>query len=122
MSEHDRNVSEGRLHQETNACSRQSSPLVRWPNDASGPSGRASTPILSFGRDGQTWPVRAERGGYFEFCRRLAPGWTAGEVTVRPEEVIEPVRIMGVLYAGHHQWDRYGGRASGPGADHWRGT
>ena len=67
-------------------------------------------------------PVRAERGGYFEFCRRLAPGWTAGEVTVRPEEVIEPVRIMGVLYAGHHQWDRYGGRASGPGADHWGGT
>jgi hypothetical protein len=24
----------------------------------------------------QTWPVRAERGGYFEFCRRLAPCWT----------------------------------------------
>jgi len=45
-----------------------------------------------------------------------------GEVTVRPEEVIEPVRIMGVLHAGHHQWDRYGGHASGPGADHWGGT
>jgi hypothetical protein len=40
-------VSEGRLHQETNACSRQSSPLVTWPNDASGASSRASTPILN---------------------------------------------------------------------------
>jgi hypothetical protein len=45
-----------------------------------------------------------------------------GEVTVRHEEVIEPVRIKGVLHAGHHQWDRYGGHASGPGADHWGGT
>jgi hypothetical protein len=28
----------------------------------------------------------------------------------------------GVLRAGDHQWDRYGGHASGPGADHWGGT
>jgi hypothetical protein len=41
---------------------------------------------------------------------------------MRPQEVIEPVRIMGVLHAGHDQWDRYGGHASGPGADHWGGT
>jgi hypothetical protein len=27
-----------------------------------------------------------------------------GEVPVRSEEVIEPVRIMGILHAGHHQW------------------
>ena len=40
-------VSEGRLHQKTIACSRQSSPLVTWPDDVSGTSGRASTPILS---------------------------------------------------------------------------
>ena len=39
-----------------------------------------------------------------------------------PEEVIEPVRIMEVLHARHHQWDRYGGYASGLGADHWGGT
>jgi hypothetical protein len=45
-----------------------------------------------------------------------------GEVAVRPEEVIEPVRIMGVLHAGHHQWDRYGGHVSDPGADHGGGT
>jgi threonine synthase len=29
---------------------------------------------------------------------------------------------IGVLDAGHHQWDRYGGHAFGPGADHWGGT
>lgn len=45
-----------------------------------------------------------------------------GEVPVRPGEVIEQVRIIGVLHAGHHQWDRYGGHAFGPGADHWGGT
>jgi hypothetical protein len=65
-------------------------------------------------------PVRAERGGHFEFCRRLAPVLDGrGEVPVRPAEVIEPVRIIGVLHAGHHQRDRYGGHASSPGADHW---
>ena len=75
------------------------------------------------GRDGRTWAVQAERGAYFEFCRRLAPVLDGrGEVTVRPEEVIEPVRTIGVLHAGHHQWDRYGGHAFGPGADHWGGT
>jgi hypothetical protein len=41
---------------------------------------------------------------------------------VRPREVIEPVRIIGVLHAGHYQRDRYGGHAFGPGADHWGGT
>ena len=45
-------------------------------------------------------------------CRRLQ----------LPGEVIGPVRIMGVLHAGHHHWDRYGGHASGPGTDHWGGT
>lgn len=30
---------------------------------------------------------------------------------MRPGEVIEPVRIIGVLHAGHHRWDRYGGHA-----------
>ena len=46
-------------------------------------------------------------GRYFEFCRRLAPALDGcGEVPVRSEEVIEPVRIIGVLPAGHHRWDR----------------
>jgi len=91
------------------------------PNRRPGPvaAGSGSPSLIGVRRH---WP-RAERGGYFDFCRRLAPVLDGrGEVTVRPEEVIEPVRIMGALHAGHHQWDRYGGYASGLGADHWGGT
>src|SRR5271169_4234332 len=89
-------VSEGRLHQETNVCSRQSSPLVTWPNDCQRTFRPGIYSHTQLGRDGQTWPVRAERGGYLEFCRRLAPVLDGrAEVPVRPAEVIEPVRIMG---------------------------
>ena len=96
--------------------------MVTWPNDASGPSGRASTPTLSSAATAGPGQFRPNGAGYFEFCRRLAPVLDGrGEVTVRPEEVIEPVRTIGVLHAGHHRWDRYGGHAFGPGADHWGG-
>jgi scyllo-inositol 2-dehydrogenase (NADP+) len=70
------------------------------------------------GRNGQTWPVRAERGGYPEFYRQLAHALDGrGEVPARPEEVIELVRIIEVLPAGHRQRDRGGGHATDPGAD-----
>ena len=97
--------------------------MVTWPNDCQRTFRPGIYSHAQLGRDGQTWPVRAERGGYLEFCRRLAPVLDGrAEVPVRPAEVIEPVRIMGVLHAGHHQWDQYGGHASGPGTDHWGGT
>ena len=117
-----RNVSEVRLHQKTIACSRQSSPLVTWPDDVSGTSGRASTPILSSAataRPGQFGPNGAGAsspvGGSPRAGRaRQGTGAPRGGDRASPDP--------GVLHAGHHQWDRYGGHASGPGADHWGGT
>lgn len=86
------------------------------------PSGRASTPILSLAATAGPGQFGPNGAGIPGFCRRLAPLDGRGEVPVRPGEVIEQVRIIGVLHAGHHQWDRYGGHAFGPGADHGGGT
>jgi predicted dehydrogenase len=52
------------------------------------------------GRDGQTQTIPTERGGYPEFYRRLALALAGrGNVPVRPEEAIEPIRIIESLHA-----------------------
>ncbi len=52
------------------------------------------------GRDGALTTVTTERGDYREFYARLAVALTGnGPLPVRPEEVLEPIRILEALHA-----------------------